>query len=274
MDFVDYVLDFVSDNEQTVNLLINRALDLGIQIAIENKNKSHDVTGLLKDMKGNREKLRKLATSALEKNGGQVMLRFSQSPLFRVRLDGLGNHTIDLIFMEGKATDFFTELGQEVTEFRKKMLGEYSDDEMYELIELCADFLARRTGAPFSYTVVADGIDFLEARLEDEDLNLQLLDPLVYLKTLLFLIEGANFLNVKLTSPFDMLKLFERTQGTLRRLANSFKAQELLLNAGAGGETIFTAGRDVTPNFTTAFGPIYIKLDSIFKIMSGALANL
>lgn len=274
MEFADFILRFLDENYTTIKPLGDRAMDLGARPVLVRNDEKYDLTPDLYNYRETKLKLKEMLLSATREKGGYIDLVFFGHDIFRVFYDGLGNHEIHLLFMKGKAKDFFTQLGDEITRFREAFMNNYSEDDIFDLIDISADFLAEREGTPFSYTLVADEKPFLQGILDDQDFNVQLLDPMVYIKTMLFVLEGANFLNVKLTSPMDLLKLFEGVQNALRYLATSFQGANLRINAGVSGQSVFAAGRDVKPNFTmTAFGPIAVQLDSLFKIMSSVLSK-
>ena len=274
MEFADFILRFLDDNYTTIKPLGDRAMDLGAKPILVTDEEQYDLTKDLYNYRQTKLKLKDLLLSATRDKGGHIDLQFAGHIIFRVFYDGLGNHEIHLMFMKGKAKDFFTQLGDEIARFRKAFIENYSEEDLFDLIDISADFLAQRQGAPFSYTLFADEKPFLDGNLNDQDFDVQLLDPMVYIKTLLFVLEGANFLNVKLSSPMDLLKLFESMQNTIRYLATSFQGADLRINAGASGQAVFAAGRDIKPNFTmNAFGPITLQLDNLFKIVSSVLSK-
>ena len=274
MEFIDYIIDYGLDNSTVLQPLGDKALDMGISIIAQIQGEKNDITNILRDVKGHKEDLRKIGRGVAEDPEGSLIGEFDGYQLFRMELDGLGNHKIHLVFLEGKAKDFFAQLGPQITELREMLANNFSEDEINELTDIAAEFLAGREGAPFSYKIYAENIPFLEGALDDDDFDLQLLDPMVYFKMLLFMLKGAKFLEVKLKSPFDLLKLFESIQGWLKHLATSFKLSGIQMKAGLEGQTVFMAGRDVKPNFTSIFGPINIQLDSLFKITSSIFSKL
>ena len=273
MEFLDFFFKFIGGNQSTLKPLGNQAFELNVGLVMDGPKARVDITEQASDFRRHKDDLKKLAEKHTSDQGGALVVVFAGKDLFRLEYDGRGDQQIDLVFLQGKAKDFFTEMGQEITQLREAFIATYSDDDLADLIDLTSDFLESRQGSPFSYTLRADGKPFLRGTLEDQDIDVQLLDILVYIKTLLFGIEGANFLNVKLTSPMDILKLFESAQGALRHLATTYQIAGLKARVGMAGQPVFSAGRDVKPNFTSAFGPINLQLESIFKILSSALST-
>lgn len=272
--FFDFLFNFILRNQHVLKPLGNRALDLGVQLVLQDRSGRSNISDMARDFAKHRSVLEKLVEKATADSQGGLLVVFADQDIFRLEFDGQGNHDIILVGMKGKARDFFTQLGKEMTEFREAFIRNFSEEDLHDLIDLSADFLDEAAGETFSYTLVADGIAFVKGALNDRDLNLQLLDVLVYIKTGLFLLEGSNFLNVKLTSPLDLMKLFEGAQGALRHLATTYQIADLRIQAGVAGQTVFMAGRDVKPNFTSAFGPVNLQLDSVFKIISATLSKV
>ncbi len=274
MDFLEYIIEYGLDNTSVLEPLGDKALDMGISIRAYFDNQNIDTTHILRDVKNHEDDLYRIGKGVAKDKDGYLLGLFEDYGLFKLEFDGFGNHKIHLLFLEGKATDFFTQFGAQITE-RRRIRGEnYSEEEINDLTDVASEFLAGREGKPFSYMIYAQGAPFLEGVLDGDDFNLQLLDPMVYFKMLLFLLKGARFMDIKLRNPFDLLKLFEGIQGWLWHLGTSFKLSGIQFRAGLEGQNLLMAGRDVKPNFTSIFGPINIQLDSLFKIISSIFSKI
>jgi hypothetical protein len=270
--YLDFVIRFGIEKSSVLVPLALRVLDLGVSVYAEVDGERRDLSDLLHGAPDTHPEIREMLESTERDKGGSLVVVFAEHDIFRLRYDLEGRNDVHLEFMAGKASDFFTQLGKEITEFRSRFLDNFTEEDLHEMIDISADFLI--DVEDFSYRIIAEDTAFVEAILDEADINVQLLDLVVYLKTALFMLKGSDFFKVRLTSPMDLLKLLDSVQGMIRQLSTTYELTGLRVNGGIFGQTVFSAGRGVRPNITSRFGPTNIKLDSLFKILSETASKL
>ena len=273
MDFIDFAIEFLVDNSVTFKPLFDRLISLNVKLLADCGDERIDISKMVSDLRRNQKQISEIHHKACPSNQGGMIIHFSGHDIIRIAVGEDGHNQVHLVFLDGKASDFFSGMSNEIDQFRQLFVDHFDDDDLQDLIDLTADFLAQCEDREFSYLVLAKDKPFIKGTLKDQDLEIQLIDPAVYLKLLLFFMEGSNFVKVKISSPSDLFKLIEGLQDGIRVLSETYQLAELQLRIVILDQQVFSAGRGVSSNFSSSLGPTNIKLDSLFKSLSAVVSR-
>ena len=274
MTFPEFVSDFMIRKYPTMHEINNKVLAMDLRLVVEKDGVRTDVSQLFAECAHCREEFSDVFLGHAKEHGGKLQAVYSEQIMSTLIYDETGNCDVTLEFMAGKAKDFKAQFGMFITNLRQAMVDSFEDEDFQDLIEVTGDFLSLRAGETFEYTLYAEEKPFLRGSLQDRDLRIQLLEPLVYLKMLLFVLEGGDFLKFKLRNPLDIMRLMERMQEGIRMMSTVYADAGVQISIGVFEQDVFCMGRDVKPNITGMFGPTNIRLDSMFRLFSSLFSKI
>jgi len=264
---IRYALNLARKNSLVIKELARRAFKAGVKVQLSKKAESVDLAPYFAQFPQNFEESVAIGERFTADKGGCLKVAFSDVDILELSTFPDGLVQVKLLAFSRSRRDLLSQIGPRLNDLHNLFLRQITEFEAQSVIEMSAMFLSNIEEFDYRINAIADDTLFLRGRFVRPEMELEILDPAIYLRLLMFALKGVEYVNFVIPSPLQMMSILESIQDGIRYSGETYEYYGIRINLTVAGRSVVKMGAGVKPNLGSGFGPASLHLDNLFRSM-------